>query len=93
MSTDERDRDAGRLVPDPDDGTESGAHANWTLHRWHVSFRSGTKWYGIGEFVALTPAAAIERAIDIFGSAEDAKAEEIPWDAAPLPRLSQKNRA
>jgi hypothetical protein len=74
-----------------DERMESGAELDCTLHRWHVSFRSGTSWYGIGEFVAITAEAAIERAIEIFGAAEEAKAEQIPWDAAPLPRPRQKN--
>jgi hypothetical protein len=91
MTADEREWDAGLLVPGRDERKKSAAQLDWTLHRWHVSFRSGAGWYGIGEFVALTAAAAIERAIDIFGPAEDAKAELIPWDAAPLPRPSQKN--
>jgi hypothetical protein len=73
-----------------DERTEAEAELDCTLHRWLVSFRSGTRWYGIGEYVALTAEAAIERAIDIFGPAEEAKAEQIPWDAAPLPRPSQK---
>ena len=30
--------------------------------------------------------AAIDRAIEIFGPAADYRAEEIPWDAAPLVR-------
>jgi len=74
-----------------DERMESGAEVDCTLHRWHVSFRSGASWYGIGEFVAVTAEAAVERAIEIFGAAEEAKAEQIPWDAAPLSRPSQKN--
>lgn len=73
-----------------DERIDSGAELDCTLHRWLVSFRSGTRWYGIGEYVAITAESAIERAIDIFGPAEEAKAEQIPWDAAPLPRLSQR---
>jgi len=76
-----------------DERMESKAALDCTLHRWHVSFRSGTSWYGIGEFVAVTAEAAIERAIEIFGAAEEAKAERIPWDAAPLPRPTQRNLA
>jgi hypothetical protein len=76
-----------------DERMGSGAELDCTLHRWHVSFRSGTTWYGVGEFVALTAEAAVERAIEIFGAAEEAKAEQIPWDAAPLPRPNQKNLA
>jgi hypothetical protein len=59
---------------------------NFRLHRWLVSFASGPGWYPVGEFVALDAQAAIDRAVDIFGSASDYRAEEIPWDAAPLPR-------
>jgi hypothetical protein len=57
-----------------------------SLHRWLVSFASGPGWYPVGEFVALDAQAGIGRAIEIFGSASDYQAEEIPWDAAPLPR-------
>jgi hypothetical protein len=56
------------------------------LRRWLVSFASGREWYPVGEYVAVDSQAAIDRAIDIFGSASDYRAEEIPWDAAPLPR-------
>jgi hypothetical protein len=76
-----------------DDLMESGAELDCTLHRWHVSFRSGKRWYGIGEFVAVTAEAAIERAIEIFGPVDVAKADQIPWDAAPLPRLCQNHLA
>ncbi len=58
------------------------------LSRWLVSFRSGTSWYPVGEYVALDTAGAIDRAIEIFGSACGYRAEEIPWDAAPLPRTN-----
>jgi len=58
-----------------------------TLRRWQVSFRSGKAWYAVGEFVALEAAAAIARAVQIFGPAEECRADEIPWDAAPLPRV------
>ena len=56
------------------------------LHRWLVSFASGPGWYPVGEFVALDAQAAIDRAVEVFGTASDYRAEEIPWDAAPLPR-------
>jgi hypothetical protein len=56
------------------------------LHRWLVSFASGPEWYPVGEFVALDAQAAIDRAVEVFGTASDYRAEEIPWDAAPLPR-------
>jgi hypothetical protein len=55
-------------------------------HRWLVSFASGPGWYPVGEFVALDAQAAIDRAVEVFGTASDYRAEEIPWDAAPLPR-------
>ena len=58
------------------------------LRRWLVSFSSGREWYPVGEFAALDATSAIERAIDVFGAATDYRAEEIPWDAAPLVRLS-----
>ena len=57
---------------------------DWKLHRWLVSFRSGPEWYSVGEFTALNAADAIERAVAIFGSGAAHRAEEIPWDAAPL---------
>ena len=56
------------------------------LHRWLVSFASGRGWYPVGEYVALDAHAAIDRAIEVFGAAADYRAEEIPWDAAPLMR-------
>ena len=54
------------------------------LRRWLVSFASGPGWYPVGEFVALDAQAAIDRAIEVFGAASDYRAQEIPWDAAPL---------
>jgi hypothetical protein len=65
---------------------ESRAEVEVKLNRWLVSFASGAEWYPVGEYVALDAAAAIERAVEIFGGASDYRAEEIPWDAAPLPR-------
>src|SRR5215472_7485904 len=76
----------GQAEPCPEDAV--------SLYRWLVSFASGPGWYLVGEFVALDAQAAIDRAIEIFGSASGYRAEEIPWDAAPLPRLKprmQKN--
>jgi len=72
-----------------DERMESGP--SWTAHCTAV--RSGTSLYGIGEFVAVRAEAAIERAIEIFGAADEAKAEQIPGDAAPLPRPRQKDLA
>ena len=57
------------------------------LRRWQVYFSSGQKWYPVGEYVALDATTAIERAISIFGAGAGYRAEEIPWDACPLPRL------
>ena len=59
---------------------------DFRLRRWLVSFASGPGWYPVGEFVALDAQAAIDRAVEVFGRASDYRAEEIPWDAAPLPR-------
>jgi hypothetical protein len=56
------------------------------LRRWLVSFSSGREWYPVGEFTALDAQAAIDRAVEVFGTASDYRAEEVPWDAAPLPR-------
>ena len=56
------------------------------LRRWLVSFASGPAWYPVGEYVALDAQAAINRAVEVFGTASDYRAEEVPWDAAPLPR-------
>jgi hypothetical protein len=62
------------------------------LRRWQVSFSSEKEWYPVGEFVALDAKSAIDRAIDIFGSATDYRAEEIPWDAAPLHETKRSPR-
>jgi hypothetical protein len=74
-------------VEDRHDPIPVDAAADWTLRRWHVSYRSGAAWYPVGEFVALTAAAAIERAVEVFGPGSEYQADEIPWDAAPLPRV------
>src|SRR5262249_45913487 len=55
------------------------------IGRWLVDFRSGKVWYRVGEFMALTESDAIQQAIDIFGPAAACRAEEIPWNTAPLP--------
>jgi hypothetical protein len=57
-----------------------------SLRRWLVSFASGPGWYPVSEFVALDAQTAIDRAIEVFGAASGYRAEEIPWDAAPLPK-------
>jgi hypothetical protein len=62
------------------------------LRRWQVSFASGRGWYPVGEFVALDAKSAIDRAVDIFGSAADYLAEEIPWDAAPFHQAKKSPR-
>lgn len=59
---------------------------DFRLRRWLVSFASGQGWYAVGEYVAPDAQAAIDRAIEVFGEAAGYRAEEIPWDAAPLVR-------
>ena len=59
---------------------------DFRLRRWLVSFASGPAWYPVGEFVARDAQAAIDRAVEVFGTAAGYRSEEIPWDAAPLPR-------
>jgi hypothetical protein len=54
------------------------------LSRWLVSYATGSSWYPVGEFLALNSAAAIERAVEVFGPGAAYQAEQIPWDAAPL---------
>lgn len=61
---------------------------NCRLHRWLVSFASESGWYPVGEYIALDAAAAIERAVEVFGPGAACQAEEIPWDAAPLSRAN-----
>jgi hypothetical protein len=67
---------------------ESCSEPATRLRRWLVSFSSGREWYPVGEVAALDATSAIDRAVDVFGAATDYQAEEIPWDAAPLVRLS-----
>ena len=64
---------------------------DFRLRRWLVSFASGPGWYPVGEFVALDAQAAFDRAVEAFGTASDYRAEEIPWDAAPLLRPKARN--
>jgi hypothetical protein len=61
------------------------------LHRWLVSFASGPGWYAVAEYVALDAQAAIDRPVEVFGTASGYRAEEIPWDAAPLPKPKPRN--
>lgn len=58
------------------------------LARWLVSFASHSGWYPVGEFIALDAAAAIERAVAVFGPGAAHQAEQIPWDAAPLSKVN-----
>jgi hypothetical protein len=58
------------------------------LGRWLVSFATESDWYPVGEFLALNATAAIERAVEIFGPGAAHRAEEIPWDAAPLSKAN-----
>jgi hypothetical protein len=60
---------------------------DFKLRRWQVFFASGQEWFPVDEYIALDATAAIDRAIAIFGEADGYHAEEIPWDAGPLPRL------
>ena len=62
------------------------------LPRWLVSCASGPRWYPVGGFVALDAPWAIDRAIEVFGRAADHRAEEIPRDAAPLPKPNPPKR-
>jgi hypothetical protein len=57
------------------------------IRRWLVHFRSGSEWYAVGEFLALNGHNAIERAIEVLGEGAGYRAEEIPWEAAPLCRV------
>jgi hypothetical protein len=54
------------------------------LCRWLVSFATESGWYPVGEYLALDAAAAIKRAVEIFGPGAGYQAEKLPWDAAPL---------
>jgi hypothetical protein len=84
------------VIKKPEEGGRQQGDAyrpeDWKLRRWLVSFASGPGWYPVGEFVALDAAAAIGRAVEIFGPAAGHRAEEIPWDAAPLPRPKPRER-
>jgi len=75
-----------------DKKTKSPSEDAVSLHRWLVSFASSREWYPVGEYVAVDADSAIERAVEVFGAAADYRAEEIPWDAAPLvkPRPGEK---
>lgn len=64
--------------------SETNAEIDIKLSRWLVYFASGETWYPVGEFVAADAATAIERAVAVFGESSACRAEEIPWDAAPL---------
>ena len=72
--------------PEHGDRVMSCDGEDFRLRRWLVSFASVSGWYAVGEYVALDAQAAIDRAVEVFGTASGYRAEEIPWDAAPLPR-------
>jgi hypothetical protein len=69
-----------------DEQFRDAAGEDCRLRRWLVHFRSGSEWYAVGEFLALDADAAVVQAIETFGEAVGYRAEEIPWDAAPLNR-------
>ena len=82
MSTREPTAQLPGHVPNPFIPSDT-AH-EFKLARWLVYFASGEKWYQVGEFVATDASSAIERAVAVFGEASAYRAEEIPWDTAPL---------
>jgi hypothetical protein len=59
------------------------------LQRWQVFFASRPGWYPVGEFMATDETSAIDRAVEVLGPGSAYRAEQIPWDAAPLPRLGR----
>jgi hypothetical protein len=63
---------------------EAAEQEEVVLCRWLVSFATESGWYPVGEYLALDAAAAIERAVEIFGPGAGYQAEKIPWDTAPL---------
>jgi hypothetical protein len=65
---------------------------DFRLGRWLVYFGSGSDWYPVGEFVATDAKSAIELAIEVLGCGSAYRAEEIPWDAAPLHQPSNRSR-
>ena len=75
--------DAEKMTGSASAGPDASEQA-FRLHRWLVSYRSGESWYPVGEYVAADGPAAIERAVEVFGQGAEYRAEEIPWDAAPL---------
>ena len=83
---------ATEVASEPQGQVEPSASNEFKLRRWLVSFASGRQWYPVGEFIALDAAAGIDRAIEIFGPASGYRAEEIPWDAAPLPRPQPREK-
>jgi hypothetical protein len=76
-----------KLPASPEGYSSTDSETSFKLSRWLVTFSSGRDWYPVGEYVAVSATSAIERAIAVFGSAADYRAEVIPWDASPLPRM------
>jgi hypothetical protein len=68
----------------PTTASDADRDADFRLSRWLVYFASGSDWSKVGEFVAADATSAIERAVEVFGGASAYRAEQIPWDAAPL---------
>jgi hypothetical protein len=89
--SEQADRFGGR-VREPLLTVEEDAEIPFKLSRWLVNFRSGPEWYSVGEYVAPSPDRAIERAVEVLGNAAEYRAEEIPWDAAPLSKWTPSNR-
>src|SRR5262245_14711963 len=78
---------AGNAEQRVETGVAIGAQ-NWQLRCWQVACRSAKQEYAVGQFLPPHAAAAIQRAVKNFGPGEASRAEEIPWDAAPLPRMN-----
>ena len=68
----------------PTTASEADRDPDFRLSRWLVYFASGSEWWRVGEFVATDANSAIARAVEVFGGASEYRAEQIPWDTAPL---------
>jgi hypothetical protein len=79
-----RSSDQVESPPVPWTGSSADGEPDLRLHRWLVYFASGSDWAKVGEFVAADAKSAIDRAVEVFGGASAYRAEQIPWDAAPL---------